>query len=193
MNPDDARWDEIAALVRRARRGDGSAFAELLDRHRDAVTATLLACGVRSRETARDLAQDVAVRAWRALGRLEDPRSFPAWIRRIAANAARDHLRRAAVRSERDLEEAMALASDDDPHELSERRSELRLMLAALEAEDEASRRLVLARADGVGIAELAERMGLSEGAVKMRLLRIRQRLRRRLDGLRDRGDGGAS
>ncbi len=193
MEPSVSRWDEIAALVRRARRGDEAAFAELLERHREAVTSTLIACGVRSRETARDLAQDVAIRAWRSLERLEDPRSFPAWLRRIAANAARDHLRRAAVRSERALDEALDLASDDDPHERSERRSELRLMLAALEAEDEASRRLVLARADGVGIAELAAREGLSVGAVKMRLLRIRQRLRGRLEAMRDRGRGGAS
>ena len=82
------------------------------------------------------------------------------------------------------------MASDDDPHAASERRSELRLMLAILDAEDPESRRLVLARADGVGIAELAARTGLSEGAVKMRLLRIRKRLRERL---RDQGGGRAS
>ena len=187
------RWDRIATLVRRARRGDGEAFAELLRLHADSVTATLLACGVRSRDTARELAQEAAVRAWRALGRLEDPRAFPAWFRRIAANTARDHLRRAAVRGERGLEEAMDLVAEDDPHASTERRDELRLMLAALEAEDEASRDLILARADGAGIAELARRTGLSEGAVKMRLLRIRQRLRRRLAALRDGGGAGAS
>lgn len=193
MEPSVSRWDEIAALVRRARQGDETAFAELLDRHRDVVTQTLVACGVRSRETARDLAQDVAIRAWTALDRLEDPRSFPAWVRRIAANAARDHLRRLAVRSERDLDDALGLASDDDPHARTERSVELAMMLAALEAEDEASRLLVLARADGVGIAELAAREGLSEGAVKMRLLRIRQRLRKRLAAMRDGAHPGAS
>lgn len=190
MGSETGRWDRIEALVRRARRGDDAAFAELLDLHRETVTATLIACGIRTQETARDLAQDVAIRAWRSLQRLEDPRSFTAWLRRIAANAARDHLRRAAVRNERSLEEALELASDDDPHAASERRSELRLMLAILDAEDPESRRLVLARADGVGIAELAARTGLSEGAVKMRLLRIRKRLRERL---RDQGGGRAS
>ena len=66
-------------------------------------------------------------------------------------------------------------------------------MLAILEAEDPESRRLVLARANGVGIAELAAEADLSEGAVKMRLLRIRKRLRTQLEALRDRGPGSAS
>ena len=140
---------------------------------------------MRCRETARDLAQEVALRAWRNLDRLQDPRAFTAWLRRIAANAARDHLRWLAVRRERALEDAADVVSEEDPHHRSERLAELRLMLAALEAEDPDSRHLILARARGISIAELAGELGVSEGAVKMRLLRVRQRLQRRLQTLR--------
>jgi len=188
VDHDQDRWDRIAWLVRRAAEGDETAFADLLELHKRQVITTLSACGVRSRETAQDLAQDVAIRAWKSLPRLQDPRSFPAWVRRIAANAARDHLRRMAVRREQTLEDALELASDDDPQRESERTAELRLMLAALEAENSEGRELILAKANGVSIAELADRLGLSEGAVKMRLLRIRQRLRARLDNLRGGG-----
>lgn len=73
---------------------------EPFDEHRSAIVSTLFACGVRCPETARDLTQEVALRAWTKLGVLKDPRTFPAWVRRIAANAARDHLRRTAVRRE---------------------------------------------------------------------------------------------
>lgn len=184
---DTRDFGEVARLVRRARGGDAESFRQLLQSHRSAITSTLLACGVRTDDTARDLAQDVALRAWQRLSSLEDPRSFTAWIRRIAANAARDHLRRSAVRREDPLEQALDLAGEDDPHEHTERRAELRLMLAALDSEDPELVELLLARADGTSVEVLAARAGLSEGALKMRLMRVRKRLRERLEELRRR------
>ena len=182
------RWDEVAGLVAAAREGDEEAFRALLQMHRGAITSTLFACGVRCQETARDLAQDVALRAWTRLDTLADPRSFTAWVRRIAANAARDHLRRRAVRREDELDEALHLESDDDPHQHAERLSEARLMMAVLEDEDAEVVDLLVARAEGVAVDELALREGLSAGALKMRLMRARKRLRGRLDDLRKGG-----
>ena len=183
VTPD--RWSQIAQLVRSARAGSEEAFRSLLDLHRQAIASTLFACGVRCEETAKDLAQDVALRAWTRLDRLSDPRAFPAWIRRIAANAARDHLRRSAVRKEDSLEAAVAVESDDDPHQKAERVAEIRLMLAAIEQEDPETIDLLNARAEGVPIAELATSAGIAEAAMKMRLMRIRKRLRKRLENLR--------
>ena len=159
---DTSKWDEIEFLARRARKGDDGAFRVLLEQHRSAVTSTLFACGIRCSETAKDLAQDVALRAWQNLDGLADARSFPAWLRRIAANSARDHLRRLAVRREDALDEALDLDGGDDPHERAERVAEVRLMLAALEDEDEEVVRLLLARADGVSVEALAREMGIS-------------------------------
>jgi RNA polymerase sigma-70 factor (ECF subfamily) len=182
---DTRNWEQIALLVERARDGDAECFRQLLQDHRSAITSTLIACGIRSDDTARDLAQEVALRAWRRLASLEDPRSFTAWIRRIAANAARDHLRRAAIRREDELDDALDLAGDDDPHAEAERRAELRLMLAALADEDAEVVSLLVARAEGTSVEELAARVGLSEGALKMRLMRARKRLRERLEELK--------
>lgn len=179
-----------ATLVSRALAGDEDAFRELLQSQRQAVVATLRACGVRSGDTAHDLAQDVAMRAWTRLSTLQNPAMFGAWIRRIAANAARDHLRRLAVRREQTLEEAVDLVSDDDPHSHSERLAETRWMLAALEDEDSETVELLMARAEGVSVQKLADRMNLSPAALKMRLMRARKRLQRRLQELRDVGSG---
>jgi RNA polymerase sigma-70 factor (ECF subfamily) len=182
----DARdFDAVAVLVRRARAGDQPAFTELLDSHRSAISSTLVACGVRQAETAQDLAQDVALKAWTQLDRLQDPKSFTAWVRRIAANAARDHLRRLAVRKEDELDAAVHVESDDDPHLHAERIAEIRLMMTALDSEDAEVVDLLVARANGEPVAAMADRLELTEGALKMRLMRVRKRLRLRLDELR--------
>ncbi len=181
----EERWLAVAALVERAAAGDHEAFRALLERHRPEITSTLFACGVRCQDTALDLAQEVALRAWTRLHTLNDPRTFPAWIRRIAANAARDHLRRRAVRREDDLDSALELAADDDPAGDLERMAEIRHMLAALQDEDAEVVELLVARANGVAVAALADRLGVSEAALKMRLMRVRKRLRQRLDELR--------
>ena len=182
---DSSKWDEIELLVHRARGGDDEAFRGLLDRHRSAVVSTLFACGVRCPETARDLAQDVALRVWRKLDGLKDPRTFPAWLRRIAANAARDHLRRVAVRREDELEDVLHLEGGEDPHQLTERVAEVHMMLAALTVEDDEVVELLVARAEGVSVETLAGTLGISPDALKMRTMRARRRLRVRLDDLR--------
>jgi RNA polymerase sigma-70 factor (ECF subfamily) len=180
-----SKWDAIELLVRRARRGDEDAFRDLVNQHRAAVTSTLFACGVRCEETAHDLAQEVTLRAWTKLRSLKDPRTFPAWVRRIAANAARDHLRRAAVAREEDLENAMTLDAGDNPHELAERSAELALMMAALAEEDDEVIQILVARAEGVSGEKLAQSLGISADALKMRVMRMRKRLRARLSELR--------
>jgi RNA polymerase sigma-70 factor (ECF subfamily) len=172
-------------LVARVLRGDQEAFHELLEGHRRVIASTLAAHGVRSRDAAFDLAQEVALRVWLRLKELRDPDSFGGWLRRLTANAARDHLRRRAARPEDDLAGAGELAAADDPHATAERRVEARLMATALRAEPAEVVELLAARAEGAPVEELAERAGVSAAALKMRLSRARLRLRRRLAELR--------
>lgn len=180
--PDSGR---TARLVAQARRGDGEAFGRLFRTHRQAVALTLLGSGVRSRIAAEDLAQDIALAAWKNLPTLKDPRAFAHWLRRIAANAARDHLRQLAIRREEELGEAVELATRDDPHERAERSAEFRLMVTALAAEDQECVSLLVARAEGVPASELARKLGVTPVALRMRALRVRKRLQKRLDRLR--------
>ncbi len=118
----------IARLIREAREGNEDSFRDLLEEHRDSITSTLIACGIRTAETAADLTQDTALRAWLRLDSLRDSTSFSPWIRQIAANAARDHLRRLTVRREESLESAAQLVSPEDPGRDTERRAEIQEM-----------------------------------------------------------------
>ena len=75
-----------AALVRLAQRGDEAAFDRLVRHYRGILMAA--ACArTRDREAAQDLVQDVLIKAWRKLPTLNNPESFPAWLKAITINA----------------------------------------------------------------------------------------------------------
>jgi len=176
----------IFRLVRDSRKGDEDAFRQLLEEHRDAITSTLVACGVRNNETAHDLAQETALRAWTRLESLRDPSTFSAWVRQIAANVTRDYLRRIAVRKEESLDYVPDIAGESDPLTDLERKSEFELMCSILLEEDEDVIALLVDRAQGTSNRSLAARFGISDDAVKMRIMRARKRLSRRLQRLRE-------
>jgi DNA-directed RNA polymerase specialized sigma24 family protein len=94
-------------------------------------------------------------------------------------------LRRLAARHEETLDQAIHLEGAEDPHGHAERVAELRLMLSVLADEDAEVVELLVARAEGTSVEELGRRTGLSQGALKMRLMRARKRLRLRLETLR--------
>ena len=78
---------EDADLILRARRGDVEAFNLLISRWDKRVYNYLLRI-LQNREDALDLSQDVFLKAYQNLRKLEDPERFPAWLFRIAHNEA---------------------------------------------------------------------------------------------------------
>lgn len=90
---------EDADLVARARRGDVDAYNVLISRWDRRVYHYLLKL-VGDREDAMDLAQEVFLKAWQALGKLEDAGRFSPWLFRIAHNEAYSLLRRARPQEE---------------------------------------------------------------------------------------------
>jgi RNA polymerase sigma-70 factor (ECF subfamily) len=78
---------EDADLIRKAQRGDVEAFNLLISRWEKRVFNYLLRI-LQNREDALDLSQDVFLKAYQSLRKLEDPDRFAAWIFRIAHNEA---------------------------------------------------------------------------------------------------------
>ena len=85
--------EDESTLVRKARRGDSSAFAALYHRHASAVH-TLAYRVTGNTATAEDITQDTFLRMVQFLGGLRDGEPLRPWLKRVAANAAIDHLRR---------------------------------------------------------------------------------------------------
>ena len=93
---------EDADLIRKARKGEVDAFNALISRWDKRVYNYLLRI-LGNREDALDLSQDVFLKAYQNLRKLEDPSRFAPWLFRIAHNEAYSLFRKR--RPEADVEE----------------------------------------------------------------------------------------
>jgi RNA polymerase sigma-70 factor, ECF subfamily len=176
--------DSDSRLVERARAGDARAFGELVRRHLKAAHAVAL--GVLGNPAdAEDVCQDAFLAALERLEECRDPSRFAAWLLRIVRNRALNARESRALRQGEPLDEAAGVASaakGDDPGREAER-SELRdRLLAALAGLPPAQREVVLLHdLEGWRHREIADLLGTSEGATRVRLHEARRALRARL------------
>ena len=166
------------ALVRAVQAGDGDSFAELFRRHYPSVRK---ACARRLRDPveAEELAQATFVRAFERIDQCRRDRHFGPWVQVIARSLCMDTFRARARVEPR--EQPLTGRGDHRPNEPEE--SLLTLERAAqvhqaLDALPDRQRRAVIARDwEGLRPGEIAERLGLTVGAVDSLLLRARRRL----------------
>jgi RNA polymerase sigma factor (sigma-70 family) len=159
-----------AELVEAAREGDEEAFGLLLGRYRDAVFGVAFH-RLGDFEEARDVVQDVFVKVYLGLGSLRDPSAFARWLYRIADGTATDAARRR--RQELPLTGA-EVAPDRTPE--AEAAREVREMISRLS--EPARLAVVVHYVNGYSHAEVAQFLGTTPEAVKMRLSRARKQLR---------------
>jgi RNA polymerase sigma factor (sigma-70 family) len=176
--------------VQAAAAGDLSAFETLVRATASTVCGIALAI-TGDVQASEDVSQEVFLKAWRALPQLRDPASFPGWLRQLARNRARQHVRSRTRRHQRVQPTAPAPVADPSglaPDELLARREEDEAVQAALMAlPDEAREVLVLYHREGRSTAQVAQLLELSEPAVRKRLSRARAALR---DDVRERLGG---
>jgi RNA polymerase sigma-70 factor, ECF subfamily len=162
-----------APLVRAAAAGDRSAFTELVaTHHRDLLRLAMVITA--DPELAEDAAQAAWQQAWRKLRQLRDPARVRPWLLSIAANEARQALRRRS----RLVVMPSELSDESRPRDLIDS-MDLARALAGLKPEDRAL--IGLRYVAGFSAPELAQALGLSSEAVRSRLKRILDRLRMEL------------
>ena len=88
-------WDEIVALIERAKGGDRAAYGELVERFQPAVYAVALA-RLRDVNEAVELTQEVFIHAMSKLTQLRDPHCFVGWLRQITVRMAINRVSRKA-------------------------------------------------------------------------------------------------
>jgi len=165
-------------LIARARRGDPSAFEEIVRLYQRRVYGVALRI-VRAHDVADDVTQEAFLRAWRSLDRFDLERPFGPWVCRIAANLAVNHVRSPRAREE-GLPEGHAETRSSGPGPLgalldAEGARVLEAAMGQLPQEQRAV--LVLRVVEDLSYAEIAETLGISPGTVMSRLFRARERL----------------
>lgn len=166
------------ATVRLAAEGNEAAFARLVERHHAAMSRVAYAVTA-DVESARDATQVAWTIAWRRLPTLRDHAQVRAWLVAIAANEARQAVRRRRAHIVVDLGETIDLGSDGDPADRLDG-VDLARVLASFKADDRAL--LALRFVAGLDSTEIAPHVGLSPSGVRSRLARLIERLRRELE-----------
>jgi RNA polymerase sigma factor (sigma-70 family) len=169
-------------LVGRARRGDVDAFEQLYRVHSGRVFALCLRLAADQVE-ARELVQDVFVRAWEALPRFRADASLTTWLHRIAVNAMLERRRGEKRRTSR-----VSLVDDEEDGDLPgaavpapDVGATIDLERAIASLPPGVRRAFVLHDVEGYTHEEIATMTGLASGTLRAQLHRARQLLIRAL------------
>ncbi len=179
--------------IKRAAKGDPSAFEELLLRYQGQIYNLCLRMTANP-EDAADITQEAFLKAWKNLEKFQFESTFSTWLYRIASNCCLDFLRSqkrhptVSLTIENEDEEEQVLDVPDSapsPEEqtiLQEEKEHLKLAMSLL---DEEQRQILTLRVvNDLSYAEISEILDMKEGTVKSRLSRARDNLRKKLQGI---------
>ena len=188
-----AGWLEEVDLVESLKRGDESAFEQLV--RREGGRMLVVARRYLGDEEAQDAVQEAFVSAFKAIARFDGKAKLSTWLHRIVVNACLMRIRKARSKLEQAMEPLEVelldgadrpkgpMAWPETPEQLLGRR-EVRQVVRRTIGELPDSYRTVLLLRDIEGRTgqETAEALGISTNAVKVRLHRARLALKERLD-----------
>jgi RNA polymerase sigma-70 factor (ECF subfamily) len=181
-----------AGLIARIVAGEKELFHELIQPYERMVYLTLFSI-VKNETEAEDGAQETVISAYRHLASFRGDAKFSTWLTTIAINEGRKRLRKAKRAAEESIEEEVeAHEGDYSPAPLTDwreiplealERKELReaLRVAVAELPDIYRQVFTLRDLEELNVEETAQALGITTGAVKVRLHRARMMLQKRL------------
>ena len=182
-------------LVRRVQRGDSTAFDALVRKYQHRIVG-LIGRYVSDWSECQDVAQDVFMRAYRALPNFRGDAQFYTWLHRIAVNTAKNHLAAAKRRpptadiAAEDAEHhasAGRLHDHDTPeHQLLRGEIEQTVTDTVAALPEELRQAITLREVDGLSYEEIAQLMQCPIGTVRSRIFRAREAIDARLRPLMD-------
>ncbi|HWJ92662.1 MAG TPA: sigma-70 family RNA polymerase sigma factor [Flavisolibacter sp.] len=172
-------------LIGQVLRGDQKAYAVLVDRYQNYVF-TLVLRYVKTREDAEEVAQDVFVKAYRALADFKGQSKFSTWLYTITTTTAISFLRKKKVEvqsldNDNVFQAADTMDSGMHANQI-EQKSKVQMVNEAIRllgADD--SQVITLFYQGEQTLEEIAQIMGKEPNAVKVQLHRARGRLKEKM------------
>jgi RNA polymerase sigma factor (sigma-70 family) len=170
-----ARGAVPASIVEAAAAGDTMAFARIVQAHHpDLLRVCQVVCG--DADLAEDAVQAAWPVAWRKLGTLRAPDKLRSWLISVAANEARQLLRRHRRERVVPIEVADVGSDGSDP---AARTADSDLLAAVRLLPPDERALLALRYVAGFDATEIGRALGISASGVRSRLSRVIERLRR--------------
>lgn len=163
-------------LLKRFAEGDLDAFEKLFRQFEKQVYAWIVRI-VRDTGVAEDLTVETFWRIYRSRMRFDPESDFAPWARRIAANLAIDHLKHR--RLERELPDEVMQETSPNPALQHETREQIRRAFHSLPTYLQLTATLALI--EERPYKEIAESLGKSESAIRVRVFRAVRALRKEL------------
>lgn len=189
--------DADAALLERATAGDSRAWTRLYQTHFDRLyrdVAYLVGAGGSTEE----IVQETFAIAWTKLASFDGRSSFATWLRGIAHNLVRRHWRTRERRGRAydrlaEISDASAPSErgPESAHIQDQRAEALQQVLESLPAALREA--FVLCDVQGLAPQEAADRLGISNGNVRVRAARARAQIREALQSMGWIGKEGSS
>ena len=172
---------DLADVVAAAREGDRGAFDEIV-RRTYVDTYTLAVRLTATEEDARDVVQEAYLRAWKGIRRFRGDAQFSTWMYRITANAAATHVKRRRRQQADPFEDDLEPAdqrTDLQPAAMAESAESMERISAALDELPPKLRSVVVLK-DIYDLSHeaIADELGITVAAAKVRLHRGRRKLR---------------
>jgi len=188
MTPSKGRDSEMKhlsdqELMKLVQDGDFSTAAEIFDRYSGRIYNFAYRF-LKNSEAAEDATQEVFVKMMKYAKQFHGDAKLSTWLFSITANLCRDHLRKADNKNKEGEETLLNLPANPSyspERNLEMRQNEERVQKALQSLTPEQREAILLSRYQGLSYAEIAQIAGCSEGAVKTRVFRAMETLKKLL------------
>ncbi|MGZ7078414.1 MAG: RNA polymerase sigma factor [Thermoanaerobaculia bacterium] len=178
-------------LMRIVQAGDYSPASEIYDRYSGRIYNFAFRF-LKNAEAAEDATQEVFVKMMRHANQFHGDAKLSTWLFSITANWCRDYLRKSDNKAKEAEDVLVSIPTSPElapDRSLERRETEQRVQRALQLLTPEQREAILLSRYQGLSYAEIAQIAGCSEGAVKTRVFRAMETLKKALTGEASGGD----